>query len=725
MLFLILPVMKSHILGLPRMGARRELKSALEAYWKGALTEEGLEAVARTMRAENRARQRDAGLDWITVGDFAFYDHVLANFLRYSGSRSLTGQFRLARGDAQSKPWDMTKWFDTNYHYLVPELDASTSWSGGGQDLLAEVDEALADGYAAGELKAVVLGPVTLLAFAKWTGSGTVWDALPGVTAAFRRILAGLKARGVEWVQVDEPILALDSDPAVDAALGAVYGSRDPSLPQILLATYFGAVDHRKAVIDALAVDGLHLDLVRGAGQLAGWTIPQDRIVSLGLVDGRNVWALTSGQVAARLAGFDGRPDAWVASSCSLLHVPVDLNLETELTPALRGRLSFAVQKLAEVKALSLALPEAAPLDPRPSASGVAPRRRLPAFGARATVQASALGLPSWPTTTIGSFPQTAEVRALRASWKKGTLDTAAYERRLKEEIARCVKWQDDIGLDVLVHGEFERNDMVEAFGELLEGYAFTKYGWVQSYGSRCVKPPIIHGDVSRPRAMTVAWASYAQGLTAKPMKGMLTGPVTMVQWSFVRDDVPRAEVAFQVAAALEKEVLDLEAAGIRIIQVDEPAFREGLPLRQKDHDAYWSWAVDAFHRTVAAVKPQTQIHTHMCYSDFSTCLPQIAALDADVITIETSRSDMVLLDDFGKFEYPNAVGPGVWDIHSPRVPTKDEMVVLLKKAAGVVPKERLWVNPDCGLKTRGWPEVEESLKNLVEAAKEVRASLT
>jgi 5-methyltetrahydropteroyltriglutamate--homocysteine methyltransferase len=715
--------MKSHVLGLPRIGARRELKSALEAYWKGALTEQGLEVVAAQMRRANRTRQRDAGLDWITVGDFALYDHVLTNFLRYSGARTLGEHFRLARGDAQHRPWDMTKWFDTNYHYLVPELDGQTAWSGNGEDLLAEVDEAVADGFAPASIKPVVLGPVTLLALSRWTGNeaGRVWDELPAVVAAWRRVLAGLKDRGVEWVQVDEPVLVLDADPAVDAALEYTYGLRDPSLPKVLLATYFGPVDHRSKVLDALEIDGLHLDLVRGPGQLAGWTIPPGRVLSLGLVDGRNVWKLRPGQAAARLAGFDGRPEAWVASSCSLLHVPLDAGLETGLAPDLKGRLAFAVQKLSEVSDLARGFPapspSVAPAETQPPQVAL----RQPGFAQRAEVQARALNLPPWPTTTIGSFPQTPELRALRARWKKGELDAAAYENALRDATARCVRWQDEIGLDVLVHGEFERNDMVEYFGEQLDGYAFTAHGWVQSYGSRCVKPPLLHGDVGRPAPMTVSWVAYAQSLTAKPVKGMLTGPVTMLQWSFVRDDLPRSQVAFQIARALAREVLDLEAAGIRIIQVDEPAFREGLPLRQKDHEAYWTWAVASFHAAVGGVRPETQIHTHMCYSDFSTCLPQIAALDADVITIETSRSAMALLDSFGAFAYPNAIGPGVWDIHSPRIPSTQEMAELLVKAARVVPGARLWVNPDCGLKTRGWDEVEPSLRNLVAAARQLR----
>jgi 5-methyltetrahydropteroyltriglutamate--homocysteine methyltransferase len=706
--------LNSHILGLPRIGARREWKFALESFWKGTLDERGLEAAAKTIRLDNLKRQTDAGLDLITVGDFAAYDHVLTNLQRYTGAVSWTEHFRLARGDAKSKPWDMTKWFDTNYHYLVPELSSSTAWNGNGEDLLRDIDEALDAGIPASRLKAVVLGPVTLLALSKWTGPGTVWSALPAARAAFRRVLAAVASRGLVWVQVDEPVLVLDADATVDDALKAVYADK-AGQPRLLLATYFGAVDHRRPVIDALAVDGVHLDLVRGAGQLAGWNWPKDRVLSAGLVDGRNVWPTSEAQVAARLAGWKGGT-AWVASSCSLLHVPVDASGETS------GRFAFAVQKLSEVQALTKGLPSPAAGTGGGASSAAAPVRRQPGFAVRAAAQTKALNLPAWPTTTIGSFPQTAELRALRASWKKGSITNEAYETALKAETAEAVRWQEEAGIDVLVHGEFERNDMVESFAELLDGFAVTANGWVQSYGSRCVKPPVIAGDVSRPRPMTVAWAKYAQSLTDKPLKGMLTGPVTVTQWSFVRDDIARSEVAFQIAAALAAEVNDLEAAGIGIIQVDEPAFREGLPLRRQDQAAYWAWAIEAFHRTVAGVKAETQIHTHMCYSDFSTCLPQIAALDADVITIETSRSAMALLDDFGRFEYPAAVGPGVWDIHSPRVPTVDEMVDLLERAAQVLPPSRLWVNPDCGLKTRGWPEVKAGVTNLVAAAKKLRA---
>ncbi len=707
--------LNSHILGLPRIGARREWKFALESFWKGTLDERGLEAAAKTIRLDNLKRQTEAGLDLVTVGDFAAYDHVLTNLQRYTGAVSWAEHFRLARGDAQSKPWDMTKWFDTNYHYLVPELSSATIWNGKGDDLLHAIDEAIEAGIPTSRIKAVVLGPVTLLALSKWSGAGTVWNALPAATTAFRRVLEAVAARGVSWVQVDEPVLVLDTDTTVDEALKTVYAERLPGQPRLLLATYFGAVDHRRAVIDSLAVDGVHLDLVRGAGQLEGWFWPKGRVLSAGVVDGRNVWPTSNAQVASRLAGWQGNT-AWVASSCSLLHVPVDAEGETS------GRFVFAVQKLGEIRKLTQGLPASLAEAAHGSALPGEPVRRQPAFAVRAAAQAKALGLPAWPTTTIGSFPQTAELRALRASWKKGSITQDAYETSLKAATAEAVRWQEEAGIDVLVHGEFERNDMVESFAELLDGFAVTKNGWVQSYGSRCVKPPVVAADVSRPRPMTVAWAKYAQSLTKKPLKGMLTGPVTVTQWSFVRDDIPRSEVAYQIAAALAAEVNDLEAAGIGIIQVDEPAFREGLPLRRQDQAEYWGWAIEAFHRTVAGVKAETQIHTHMCYSDFSTCLPQIAALDADVITIETSRSAMALLDDFGRFEYPAAVGPGVWDIHSPRVPTVDEMVDLLGRAAKVLPPSRLWVNPDCGLKTRGWPEVRAGVANMVEAAKRLRA---
>ncbi len=708
----------SHILGLPRIGARREWKFALESFWKGTLDERGLEEAARKIRLDNMNRQTETGLDWVTVGDFAVYDHVLTNLLRYTGEVSWSEHFRLARGDKDSKPWDMTKWFDTNYHYLVPELSASTRWNGSGEELLRAVDEALAAGIAVSRLKPVVLGPVTLLALSQWSGPGTAWEALEAAAAAFRRVLGALAARGIAWVQVDEPILVLDQQEAVDRALRSVYGKQETGQPRILLATYFGAVDHRRELIDSLAVDGVHLDLVRGSGQLVGWDWPSGRVLSVGLVDGRNVWTTGRDQVAERLAGWNSGVSTWVASSCSLLHVPVDAALE----PASTAGLAFAAQKLKEVKALSGDLPAPTTRSPAAPARTGAPVRRQPAYGVRAEAQRRALKLPAWPTTTIGSFPQTAELRALRASWKKGATSDEDYEASLRRATAEAVRWQEEAGLDVLVHGEFERNDMVESFAELLDGFRATANGWVQSYGSRCVKPPVIAGDVARPRPMTVKWAAYAQSLTPKPMKGMLTGPVTVTQWSFVRDDVPRSEVAFQIAAALAEEVRDLEAAGIAVIQVDEPAFREGLPLRVRDQDAYWSWAIEAFHRTVAAVRPETQIHTHMCYSDFSTCLPQIAALDADVITIETSRSAMALLDDFGRFAYPAAEGPGVWDIHSPRVPSVDEMAELLARAARVLPHQRLWVNPDCGLKTRGWAEVKAGVANLVAAARRLRA---
>jgi len=710
--------MKSHVSGWPRIGAQREWKFALESFWKGKSSESDLAAARTAVKAEGRRSQKEAGLDWITVGDFADYDPMLTAWMRLTKFPGLTEQFRLARGDASSRPWDMTKWFDTNYHYLVPELDASTPWSGDASELKADIAEATAQGHPMSQIKAALIGPITFLALSRWSGTGSVWQILPQVLAAFDCLLAALAAEGISWVQVEEPILALDPSTEIEAALRAAYGQRRGERPQILLAVPYGSASDYSKTLNALAIDGVHLDLVRGAGQLRDWKVPAWWTISLGLIDGRNVWASDAQRLAGALEGWDRREATWVGTSCSLQHVPLDASRETQLPVVLRSRLSFAVQKAAEVAALAKnqnwtadkAVTKAAAWEP-------AEVRRSPLGTQRVAAQIERWKLPSWPTTTIGSFPQTAEVRSWRASWKAGHLSQAQYETNLENEIARCVRWQDEIGLDVIVHGEFERTDMVEYFGEQLDGFSFTQWGWVQSYGSRCVKPPILHSDVSRRAPMTVRWAAHAQKQTSKPVKGMLTGPVTILQWSFVRDDMARAAVADQVARALSAEVLDLEAAGIGIIQVDEPALREGLPLRKSDHKAYWQWAVNSFHRTVAGVRPETQIHTHMCYSDFSTCLPEIASLDADVITIETSRSAMALLDDFQRFAYPLAVGPGVWDIHSPRVPSTDEMVGLLKRAAEVLPAAQLWANPDCGLKTRTWDEVTPSLKNLVEAA--------
>jgi 5-methyltetrahydropteroyltriglutamate--homocysteine methyltransferase len=647
---------------------------------------------------------------------------------------------------------EMTKWFDTNYHYLVPEWDEATRFDGGVDWLFDELAQARSLGHTP---KAVLLGPLSLLYLGKIKhGLSHKLDLLPRILPAYRDLLARLALAGVEWVQIDEPILALDLDEQWQHAFSLVYAelAQGAPVPKLLLASYFDSVNEHVELLRSLPVQGLHLDLVRAPQQLATFLAdwPQGRVLSAGVIDGRNIWradlhaVLEQLQTAAQQLGGN----LWLAPSCSLLHVPVDLAQETLLDTELKSWLAFAVQKLDELSALGKALGGAEVQDiPQFAASFAAAQsrrsssrvhnplvqRRLQGaassngsrrshYRERSAQQARRFDLPLFPTTTIGSFPQTAAIRQARAAHKRGQLGHLDYLDAMRAEIRLAVEQQEQLGLDVLVHGEAERNDMVEYFGEQLWGYGFTQHGWVQSYGSRCVKPPFIYGDVSRPEAMTVSWSAYAQSLSKKPMKGMLTGPVTMLQWSFVRDDQPREATALQIALALSDEVVDLEKAGIGMIQIDEPALREGLPLKQKDWPAYLAWAVRAFKLSCCAVKDDTQIHTHMCYAEFNDILPWIAEMDADVITIETSRSDMELLDGFGEFAYPNGIGPGVYDIHSPRVPGIAEMQRLLHKARQVVPDERLWINPDCGLKTRAWPEVKAALANMVQAAKLLRA---
>ena len=750
----------AHILGFPRIGAKRELKLALEAYWRGEIPESDLSTVGRELRKRHWQCQRDAGLDLVTVGDFAWYDSVLQT-LAHLGcipgrfgfdppALTLPQYFTLARGDPDHPAMEMTKWFDTNYHYLVPEWNADTRFEGGVDWLLQEAKEAGELGHA---VKVALPGPLTLLHIGKIkAGLSHKLDLLPRLVPAYQRLLERIKALGVPWVQIDEPILGLDLDERWLAAFRPTYEALAPSSPKILLATYFESVAEHAAMLKSLPVSGIHLDLVRGPQQLATFLngYPESKVLSLGVVDGRNIWRT---DLDKALAGLNPAHDRlgerlWVSASCSLLHVPVDLDHEKALAPEIRGWLAFAVQKLDEIAALKQgvegdpkAIMPALMASREASASrrrservlSDAVRRRLDAlserdmrrpspFAARIRKQRARLKLPLLPTTTIGSFPQTPEIRKARAAFKKGALGREAYVEAMRAEIRQAVARQEALGLDVLVHGEAERNDMVEYFGEQLRGFAFTENGWVQSYGSRCVKPPVIYGDVSRPGPMTVEWTRYAQSLTEKPMKGMLTGPITMLQWSFVRDDQPRSKTAFQIALALREEVLDIERAGIAIIQIDEPALREGLPLKKRDWARYLEWAVRAFKLVSSGVADGTQIHTHMCYAEFNDILPSIAALDADVITVETSRSDMELLEGFGEFRYPNEIGPGVYDIHSPRVPDAGEMLKLLEKAERVIPLERLWVNPDCGLKTRGWPETEAALARMVEAARRMRA---
>lgn len=758
------------------MGEQRELKTALERHWRGEMAAEALEAQAAGLRARHWRLQQQAGLDHVTVGDFALYDHV-AHLIQLFGCEPrrfkfsdqeppLQRYFAMARGTATHTHGDacgcgatsgdgapaleMTKWFDTNYHYLVPEFDAATTFNLNPERLLAEVDEAIA---LPASPKVALLGPVSFLFLGKSKQDGFDRLALlEGLLPAYEQLLTRLAARGVTWVQLDEPILGLDLSPAWAAALHQAYAHLAQVEQHVLLATYFSPLGDNLALACELPVAGLHVDAVRAPQELlaVAQRLPADRELSVGIIDGRNIWrsdldhALQLLNQARELRG--GR--LWVAASCSLMHVPFSLRHDPALDTELQGWLAGAVEKLDELRVLKRALwrDEASvahelassrvahasrAVSPRVSNGTVAARlkglpadadRRRSPFPARQLAQRQRLRLPAFPTTTIGSFPQTAEIRAARAAFKRGTLDAQAYRQAMEREIEVAVRKQEALGLDVLVHGEAERNDMVEYFGEQLAGFAFTANGWVQSYGSRCVKPPVLFGDVSRPRAMTVDWTVFAQGLTDKPMKGMLTGPITILQWSFVRDDQPRADTALQIALAIRDEVADLEAAGIAVIQIDEPAIREGLPLRRDAWGAYLAWATRAFRVAASPVRDDTQIHTHMCYSEFNDILPDIAAMDADVITIETSRSDMELLRGFADFRYPNEIGPGVYDIHSPRVPDMAEMLRLLKKAAAVIPPELLWVNPDCGLKTRGWPETDAALTRMVDAAKAMRA---
>jgi len=749
--------MIAHNLGYPRIGARRELKFALEAYWRGEIGAAELQIRGAKLREENWRAQRDAGLDLVPVGDFAWYDQVLnttalvgAVPARFKFGRvDLPAYFTLARGADRQPALEMTKWFDTNYHYLVPEFDGETRLRLDASWLIDEVREAQALGVP---VKPVLIGPLTYLWLGKEKQAGfDRLSLLPALTAVYRELLGELARLDVEWVQVDEPALVLDLPQRWIGGLESVYEALAAAGPKLLLATYFGGVAHLAQRLKRLPVGGLHLDLARAPDQLEAFLqdYPQDKVLSLGLVDGRNVWRCDLERALDTLEPARARlgDRLWLAPSCSLLHCPLDLAQERGLDHEVRGWLAFAQQKLEEIAWLKRGLAEGRKAvayeiavsngarssralsqrahDPAVEqavrAVNPATARRATPFERRYAAQQKSLNLPLFPTTTIGSFPQTAAVRRARSEFAGGKLDEAGYRERIRSEIRDAVARQEALGIDVLVHGEAERNDMVQYFAEQLEGYAFTAHGWVQSYGSRCVKPPIIYGDVSRPRPMTVEWTRYAQSLTRKPMKGMLTGPVTMLQWSFVRDDRPRAEVALQIALAIRAEVADLERAGIRVIQIDEPALREGLPLKRAQWDGYLEWATHAFRVAANGVADGTQIHTHMCYSEFGDILPAIAALDADVITIEASRSGMDLLDGFARFRYPNAIGPGIYDIHSPRVPDADEVLALLAKARAVIPDERLWVNPDCGLKTRGWVETETALRNMVNAARELR----
>lgn len=765
----------AHSLGFPRIGADRELKKALEAYWKGDIDQAALETVGRELRARHWALQQAAGIELLPVGDFAWYDQVLSHSLAFGvvpqrfaatlgehGLPTLDTLFAMARGASVAccgehgqaqYAQELTKWFDTNYHYLVPEFSADQRFLLSWEQLFDEVDEALALGH---KVKPVLLGPLTFLWLGKAKGADfNKLDLLERLLPVYGEVLSRLARKGVEWVQVDEPILTLDLPQEWKSAFERAYHILQYSPLKKLLTTYFGGLDDNLGLVSTLPVDGLHIDLVRAPEQLPAVLdrLPNYKVLSLGVVNGRNVWRCDLDQALQPLQEAVQRfgQNLWVSSSCSLLHSPVDLQREDQLDPELKGWLAFAVQKCSEIAVLGKALanPQAAgvqaafqqsravqhsrqqssrihkpAVQARLAAITAADSQRPSAFAQRIDVQRARLNLPPFPTTTIGSFPQTPTIRLARQAYKQGKLSVNDYTDAMHHEIRHAVKIQERLGLDVLVHGEAERNDMVEYFAEQLDGYLFTRFGWVQSYGSRCVKPAIIFGDISRPQAMTVEWIRYAQTQTDKIMKGMLTGPVTLLMWSFAREDVSRKVQAQQLALAIRDEVVDLESAGIKIVQIDEAAFREGLPLRRAQWQEYLDWATEAFRLCASGVRDETQIHTHMCYSEFNDVIESIAAMDADVITLETSRSDMELLAAFEAFDYPNDIGPGVYDIHSPRVPDTREMVGLLRKAAQRVPAERLWVNPDCGLKTRAWPETEAALVNMVAAARQLRTEL-
>jgi len=759
-----------HNLGFPRIGARRELKFALESYWKGETPREALTALGAELRQRHWHHQ--AGLDLAPVGDFSFYDQALdmsftlgnlPERVRGFHGDQLDNYFRVARGRSAHADEDhhaccggvaageMTKWFDTNYHYIVPEFTAATEFRLDASRLLEQLAEAQQQGVKA---KPVIIGPVTYLALGKAKDDSDKLALLERLVAVYAQLLDTLAAHGVEWVQIDEPILVTELDTGWQHAFNNAYHQLKTCRVKLLLASYFGPLQENLYLAANLPVAGLHIDAVNGHDDIRPLLnlLPTYKVLSLGVINGRNIWRTDLNAVLDWLEPLAERlgERLWIAPSCSLLHVPVDLNSEQKLDADIKSWLAFALQKLDELKLLGQALRDgrasvsaqlaanqaalnarrASPRVNKPSVQAAVAAidaslgSRKSAYIERAATQAALLQLPPYPTTTIGSFPQTAEIRQARSAFKAGTLDATGYRTAMQAEIARSVREQEALGLDVLVHGEAERNDMVEYFGEQLEGYAFSQFGWVQSYGSRCVKPPILFGDISRPQAMTVEWIAYAQSLTGKPMKGMLTGPVTILNWSFVRDDQPRSVSCKQLALAIREEVLDLEKAGVRVIQIDEAALREGLPLRKAQWTEYLDWAVESFRITANGVGDRTQIHTHMCYSEFNDIIAAIAGMDADVITIETSRSDMELLDAFDSFNYPNEIGPGVYDIHSPNTPTQEHIVQLMRKAAERIPAGRLWVNPDCGLKTRQWAEVVPALANMVAAAKVLRQTI-
>lgn len=751
----------THNLGFPRIGKNRELKFVLEKFWREETSKDDLQQTAQRLRATHWQLQKQ--LDWLPVGDFSLYDHVLDTSVlvgnlpeRVSQEQDdLAKYFQVARGQAHSHcqqvaAGEMTKWFDTNYHYIVPEFDTNTTFSLHADNLVSQIKEAKKLGH---NIKPVLLGPVTYLWLGKAKDNSNKLDLLDSLLAIYEQLLITLEEEGIEWLQIDEPILVTELDASWTHALKQAYLSLNKSSIKLLLTSYFGELKENLHFACELPVAGLHIDAINGfeeVDKVVDW-LPSHKVLSLGVINGRNIWINDLNKTLEWLTPFQQRLQdrLWLAPSCSLLHVPVDIDSEQGFDEDIKSWLAFAVQKLDEVNILATALNHGneavaeelvlnkLAIESRQQSNRVhnpSVKTRVAAitgdlaernspYQQRAATQQQNFNLPLFPTTTIGSFPQTKEIRQARKQYRLGKINDDQYHSFVKNQIYDAITQQEELGLDVLVHGEAERNDMVEYFGEQLEGYVFSQFGWVQSYGSRCVKPPIIFGDISRPQAMTVEWASYAQSLSSKPVKGMLTGPVTILNWSFVRDDQPRSETCLQLALAIRDEVLDLEKAGITIIQIDEAALREGLPLRQSQWHEYLNWAINSFKITANGVQDETQIHTHMCYSEFNDIIQAIADMDADVITIETSRSDMELLDVFNEFNYPNEIGPGVYDIHTPNIPTVDQIVSLINKAAERIPAQRLWINPDCGLKTRRWEEVKSALEAMVTASKVLRSN--
>ena len=758
----------THILGFPRIVKNREFKKALEAYWNSEISEQELQNIGKDIRKFNWEIQKDSGLDYITVGDFSWYDHILdtsallgvipSRFKEKIDTINLDSLFLMARGQSSNSnnisACDMTKWFNTNYHYIVPEFTEDQNFTISTNTLFEHIDEAQEQGYL---VKPVLVGPLTYL----WLGKASHpnFDKLTlikNIIPIYNQIFKKLKEKNIDWVQIDEPILTLDLSPEWINSFSETYQKLNFNNLKILLATYFGSIEDKIEQINRLPIHGLHVDLCSNPEQIES-IINQysvDKVLSVGVINGRNIWKSDLFKIESNLNYLKNLfgENLWISASCSLLHSPVDLDSEHNIDPEIKNWLAFAKQKIQEISLVSKILSNSEDKNTntfiienfKSTQSRLKSNKvhnsevqkninlinenyfkRKSDYKERAQIQKNKYNLPLFPTTTIGSFPQTKEIRGLRKKLKDKKIDLNLYNNEIKKNILDCIQRQEKLDIDVLVHGEAERNDMVEFFGELLEGFIFTSNGWVQSYGSRCVKPPVIYGDVYRKKPLTLEWTSYAQSLTERPVKGMLTGPVTIISWSFVRDDQPIKETAKQIALALREETIDLEKAGIKFIQIDEPAFREALPLKKKDWKNYFDWAIPCFKIASCGISDETQIHTHMCYSEFNDIISYIAELDADVITIECSRSNMELLSAFENYCYPNEIGPGIYDIHSPNIPNTDLMVNNLKKALNFISKDKLWINPDCGLKTRNWPEVEYALKNMVLAAKELRKNAT